>query len=218
MMLTTSRASESVGEVVKAFPIFLMVSYVFGIVPSLLYAGIMELWFCNKLNEKLGCILTILFSVLLGFLSGFIVFVFSKPFTKGTASDMLHIAGIGALVGLVIGISSAAVPCDLIPKIRVAVTGAFGYSGRYIAQQPATNSRLWANFWHAGTGRGPENQSLKTEMLKCRNEGRGGFTAKDANQNRAFNRCTRVDGTKPEVLGQNLQNEQQGVSEHPVIV
>lgn len=104
MMLTTSRASESVGEVVKAFPIFLMVSYVFGIVPSLLYAGIMELWFCNKLNEKLGCILTILFSVLLGFLSGFIVFVFSKPFTKGTASDMLHIAGIGALVGLVIGI------------------------------------------------------------------------------------------------------------------
>lgn len=103
-MVLTKRSSESVVEIAKTFPALLMVSYVFGIVPSLLYAFMMELWFHNRLNEKWGFALTILVSLLLGFLCGFFVFALSEPFSKGTASDMLRLAVIGTLVGLAIGI------------------------------------------------------------------------------------------------------------------
>lgn len=107
LILLTSRTPETFTEIVKTLPIFLLISYAFGIVPSLLYAFAIELWFRNKPHRQLNFALTALVSLLLGTLSGFFVFVLSAVFTAGSTSDLLRFVGIGSMVGLMIGVCLA---------------------------------------------------------------------------------------------------------------
>ncbi len=99
--------SDSLTDIILGFPAFLGFSYVFGIIPSLLYAFMMEIWFRKKLHEKLGISATVLFSLLLGSLAGLSVFILSKTFTQGSASDMRKFIGIGSLTGIISGLGLA---------------------------------------------------------------------------------------------------------------
>jgi uncharacterized membrane protein YjfL (UPF0719 family) len=95
--------SEGFFEIVRAFPIFLLVAYGFGIVPSAVYAVIMEAWFYNQLNERYGLGLTICMSSLSGLILGLSICALSTRFTQAGILDYLRFAGIGLTVGLALG-------------------------------------------------------------------------------------------------------------------
>jgi hypothetical protein len=107
LILLMGHTPESLTEILRTLPIFLLISYIFGIVPSLLYAFVIEAWFHNKLQWQSSIILTVLVSLLLGALSGLCVFVLSAVFTTGSTFDLLRFIGIGCLVGLIIGVCLA---------------------------------------------------------------------------------------------------------------
>lgn len=102
--LTISNYStQSFAEEVKAFPIFLAVVYAFALIPSLLYALTMELWFGGNFHRRLGVVVTTIVSLLAGLLAGGCIYLISLNYTKGSSVDMLRLAVIGAVVGIILG-------------------------------------------------------------------------------------------------------------------
>jgi hypothetical protein len=93
---------ESPVELLKELPLFIVVSYAFGIVPSLLYTLIMETWFYNGFHIRFALGWTVAVSLLLGILSGGLICFITSKFTQSL--DILRFSVIGALVGFLIGI------------------------------------------------------------------------------------------------------------------
>ena len=96
---------ESPVELLKELPLFIVVSYAFGIVPSLLYTLIMETWFYKGFHIRFALGWTVAVSLLMGVLSGGLICFITSKFTQSL--DILRFSAIGALVGFLIGIGLA---------------------------------------------------------------------------------------------------------------
>ena len=92
---------ESPLELVKELPLFILVSYAFGIIPSFLYTITMEAWFKNKFHKRFALGWTVAVSLLMGLLSGILICCASYKFTQSL--DILRFSIIGALVGFLMG-------------------------------------------------------------------------------------------------------------------
>jgi len=103
VLLISSRTHESLSEILKAFPVFLIVAYTIGIVPSVFYALTMEIFFRSKLHQRFGFPLAIFVSALSGLMSGLCIHMISADYTQASGFDILRLAAIGSLVGLIIG-------------------------------------------------------------------------------------------------------------------
>lgn len=97
--------SDSIGDRIVLLPIFIVTVYCFGLLPSFVYALIMDIWIRNNIHKKVGRFFTIVFSTLLGGLSGLFVFILSQPYTQATTSDYKMFLEIGCLVGAFMGVS-----------------------------------------------------------------------------------------------------------------
>ncbi|MCG3150698.1 MAG: hypothetical protein PCFJNLEI_04189 [Verrucomicrobiae bacterium] len=99
VMLLVCRPSNSLPEMLVGFPLLIAYAYAFGIVPSLLYAGLMEIWFGLKLDRRCGSVATVIFSGLLGAASGFSIQLVTTQATGG-----LPLVSVGGIVGLGVGV------------------------------------------------------------------------------------------------------------------
>jgi len=81
----------------------LMFAYAFGIIPAIIYAGVMELWFHFGLRSRLGLLCTVGLSGLLGLGAGFLSGWVGIWLGFLTHPDDYRLAKIGAMVGLLIG-------------------------------------------------------------------------------------------------------------------
>ena len=95
--------SDGIIGFILGIPALLFFAYLFGILPSLLYALIMEILFSYNFHNKLSFLLTVSTSTLLGLLSGYCVFFLSQSFTQGSAPDLRKLIGVGISVGIIMG-------------------------------------------------------------------------------------------------------------------
>jgi len=86
------------------FPAFLLFAYGYGIIPSLVYAGAMEVWFRKGFHDKLGLASTMVFSGLLGVIAGFGI----QLLVQGVGVTYLLFVGlaVGLMVGFYVGRAS----------------------------------------------------------------------------------------------------------------
>ena len=104
LILIGGDRSEPLWQKVEFFPVFVLVSYLFCIIPSLFYALVMELWFRRQLHQKCWRFFTAIVSCVSGLLSGVGVYFLSLPCTKGSFGELLWLTNVGACVGTIIGI------------------------------------------------------------------------------------------------------------------
>lgn len=98
LIVITRSTSDSLATVILGFPMFVMLAYAFGILPSILYAFLMELWFEKNLHSRCGLLATMIFSGILGAAAGYAIQIFpvqDKGFT--------YFITIGGIVGLIVG-------------------------------------------------------------------------------------------------------------------
>lgn len=100
LIITDGRNPDTILARVIGFPVGLFYGYLFGIIPSALYAAILELWIAIKGHQKCGAVVTILISSLLGLLSGYFVFLLSHHLTQGSSQDLNYLSGIGLQTGV----------------------------------------------------------------------------------------------------------------------
>lgn len=103
LMATDGRSPDTLLIKIFGFPVMLFYAYVFGIIPSVVYALVMETWIRLKGHQKFGVFLTVLISSLLGLLSGYAVFFLSRPLTQGSSADLKWLMGIGIQTGVSAG-------------------------------------------------------------------------------------------------------------------
>jgi hypothetical protein len=94
---------EPIHDVVLGFFPLLILAYAFSIVPSLLYALVMEVWFRSGLRARFGCFCTAGFSSLLGAGGGFLACAIGIWLGPLISFDRGHFALIGAVAGLLVG-------------------------------------------------------------------------------------------------------------------
>ena len=96
------RQAGTFGNWILGFPVFLGFSYLFGILPSAVYAGILELWFEKGYLRRYGLGMTVVVSGFVGAGAGLCVQVLSHWFTQSNEAGFLTVLGsvAGALIGL----------------------------------------------------------------------------------------------------------------------
>ena len=91
------RTAPTVHETIWTFPFFLLFAYGFGIVPSSVYALIMEFWFSTGFHRRCGPLCTVALSLSLGGICGFFIQIFVF------ANGVTYMLPVGAIVGLIVG-------------------------------------------------------------------------------------------------------------------
>jgi hypothetical protein len=102
IMVPGDRASEWYMLIAGFFP-FMLFAYSFGIIPSVIYALAMELWFHARLHERCGLVCTIGVSGLLGLGAGLAAGWSAIWMGILTSPDDFNFAAIGTVVGLLLG-------------------------------------------------------------------------------------------------------------------
>jgi hypothetical protein len=98
LVIITQSTSDSLTEKLLGFPFFVFTAYAYGILPSMLYSFLMEVWFGMRLHLRFGRLATILFSALLGAGAGFLIqTVIIQEIKYG------YFIPIGGIVGLIVG-------------------------------------------------------------------------------------------------------------------
>lgn len=99
LIIITRSTSDSLSGILLGFPFFVMTAYAFGILPSILYAFLMEVWFEKNLHSRIGLLATVVFSAILGAGSGFSIQAVALQETGFT-----YFTSIGGIVGLIVGL------------------------------------------------------------------------------------------------------------------
>ena len=97
IFMATGSGSDTLSDRVFYFLPFLLVAYIFCIIPSLIYTAAMELWFWLELRARCGLLCTAVFSAALGCGAGLAI-----EFVIDFHQISLFL-WIGALVGLMVG-------------------------------------------------------------------------------------------------------------------
>jgi hypothetical protein len=91
--------SDNITDRFVFFPFFLVFAYLYGIVPSVVYAAVMEFWFKKRFHiHKYGLLSTAAVSATLGLGAAFLI----QLVIQGTKISSL--LPIGTLVGLMVGL------------------------------------------------------------------------------------------------------------------
>lgn len=99
LLLVTGRTSDSFLDIVIGLLPIIGAAYGLGIVPSIIYMGVMEFWFRWGLHTRFGLLCTVLLSGTLGAAAGFLIQLF-----LASSAGPSTLWWIGALVGLLIGV------------------------------------------------------------------------------------------------------------------
>ena len=97
-IVITRSTSDSLLDAALGFPIFVLTAYAFAILPSMLYAFLMEVWFEKNLHSRIGLLATVAFSAVLGATAGFAIQTVALQ-----ESGFTYFVSVGGIVGLIIG-------------------------------------------------------------------------------------------------------------------
>jgi len=103
VIVFSSHESETFSVLVVGSLGLVMFSYMFGIIPAILYTVAMELWFRFGLRARCGLICTIGLSAFLGAVAGFLSAGIGVLIGFLIPMDCGHFALIGAVIGLLVG-------------------------------------------------------------------------------------------------------------------
>ena len=101
-LVATSYKQETLASILLGFVPLVAAAYALGFIPSVLYAGSMELWFRSGLRVRFGLLCTVLLSACLGAGAGFLSAVLGAGLGFSQA-DRLYLLQLGAVIGLLIG-------------------------------------------------------------------------------------------------------------------
>ncbi len=101
--VTTFHMSDGIAIFAASF-MMLVFAYLFSIIPSLIYASVMEVWFRSGLRTRFGLFGTAGLSSLLGMGGGILACVIGTWLGPLIGEDFRNFALIGAVVGLVVGL------------------------------------------------------------------------------------------------------------------
>jgi hypothetical protein len=99
----SSHESETLSVIVVGSLGLVIFSYMFGIIPAILYTVAMELWFQFGLRARCGLLCTVGLSAFLGALAGYLSAGIGAWLGFLIPSDCRHFALIGAVIGLSVG-------------------------------------------------------------------------------------------------------------------
>jgi hypothetical protein len=95
--------ADTIGMSILGFIPFLLILYLLGTIPSLIYMGVMECWFRKGMHKRCGLLCTVILSAAAGwgaaFLSGLIALGMGFLFKP----DVLAFSWVGVGVGLFVG-------------------------------------------------------------------------------------------------------------------
>jgi len=102
----SGRTADDVLHLIFGFPAFLIFAYAYGIVPSTVYAAVMEVWFRRGYHYRYGLASTVILSALLGLGAGFGI----QLAVQGTGTTYFLLVGL--VVGLMIGFYVGRAACS----------------------------------------------------------------------------------------------------------
>jgi hypothetical protein len=103
VIIFSSYESETLSVLVVGSLGLVMFSYMFGIIPAILYTVAMELWFQFGLRARCGLLCTVGLSAFLGAVAGYLSAGIGAWLGFLIPMDCRHFALIGAVIGLLIG-------------------------------------------------------------------------------------------------------------------
>lgn len=102
-LAVASFKSETILSTLAGFLPLLFFACLFGLIPSLVYALAMEIWFRSRLRRRFGLFCTVGFSSFLGAGAGFLATAIGALLGFLFLSDCPHFSLVGAVIGLSVG-------------------------------------------------------------------------------------------------------------------
>jgi hypothetical protein len=95
--------ADNIQQAIIGFPVFVFFAYIYGILPCIGYAALMELWFSKGFNNGHSWIYTTTLSTLFGLTAGFLI----QLLIPGGFMMLMPVGGVdGFLVGLYLALRS----------------------------------------------------------------------------------------------------------------